>query len=152
LHNENGPALLYPDGFGIWAVHGVRVPQAVIEEKEKITPRDIHNETNTEVRRVMIDLMTPERYLYESGAERIHTDKFGELYRINNLPHVLVRVTNATPEPDGTFKRYCLWVDPTLYGGQAGRVVQAAIASTWRKQDGTLLFDDYRDYDPGCES
>ena len=31
LHAEDGPAVRYPDGWAVWAWHGVRVPQEVIE-------------------------------------------------------------------------------------------------------------------------
>lgn len=31
LHAEDGPAIQYPDGWGVWAWHGVRVPQPSCE-------------------------------------------------------------------------------------------------------------------------
>lgn len=31
LHNLSGPALIYPDGWAIYAVHGLRVPEWIIE-------------------------------------------------------------------------------------------------------------------------
>jgi hypothetical protein len=55
LHNEGGPALLYPDGWGIWAINGARVPTQVIEAPETLTPEQVKSEPNTEVRRHMLD-------------------------------------------------------------------------------------------------
>jgi hypothetical protein len=54
-------------------------------------------------------------------------------------PVVFVDLLNGTPEPDGTVKRYLLRVDPSAYGGEASRYVQAAVASTWRNADGNLV-------------
>jgi hypothetical protein len=37
LHSLTGPAWAYPDGWSFYAVHGVRVPEYVIERPEEIT-------------------------------------------------------------------------------------------------------------------
>lgn len=55
LHNSTGAALLYPDRWGVYAVHGVRVPADVIEHPESITAARIQAESDAEVRRVMIE-------------------------------------------------------------------------------------------------
>ncbi|MCL5459859.1 hypothetical protein M3M33_14580, partial [Loigolactobacillus coryniformis] len=62
-------------------------------------------------------------------------------------PIVYVDLLNSTPEPDGTVKRYMLRVDPNAYGGMASKDCHAAAASTWRKRNGDLEFQDYKDYD-----
>jgi hypothetical protein len=59
----------------------------------------------------------------------------------------MVRVTNATMEPDGTFKDYWIRVDPKSYAGL--KTAHAAVASTWRKADGSMLFERPEDYN--CE-
>ena len=132
LHCESGPALSYPDGFSIWAIHGVRVAQYVIEEPQKITLRDIASESNAEVRRVKIDRFGQSRYLLESGAKEIHHDDFGTLYRAdvpNDEPIVMVKVVNSTPEPDGSYKDYFLRVPPDM------ERARQAIAWTFEKQE-----------------
>jgi hypothetical protein len=117
LHSIAGPAVAYPDGWAIYAVHGVRVPADIIEKKESITSDRIDNESNAEVRRVMIELMGYERYIFESGAKLIHSDETGALYKkefTDDEPLVMVHVVNSTPEPDGTIKKYLLRVPPQM--------------------------------------
>jgi hypothetical protein len=121
LHNNNGIALAYPDGWGIYAVHGVRVPKFVIERPTEIKINSIDAEKNIEVRRVMIDRYDGVRYtgafLIDSGAKEIHRDDFGILYRRDvslDEPIVMVKVKNSTPESDGSCKDYFLRVPPNI--------------------------------------
>lgn len=126
LNNLSGPALSYPDGFSIYAVHGVRVPAAVIEQP--ITLAQIDAETNAEVRRVMIERYGQDRYIQDSGAKLIHSDGYGDLYRKevrDDEPIVMVRVVNSTPEPDGRCKDYWLRVPPHI------ETAEAAVAWTF---------------------
>jgi hypothetical protein len=55
LHSLSGPAVSYPDGFNIYAVHGERVPAFVIERPHEITIQKIEAEPDAELRRLMID-------------------------------------------------------------------------------------------------
>jgi len=66
LHGEHGPAILYPDGFGVWAWHGLRVAREVIEEPVRV--EQIERERNVEIRRVLTERYGLERYLRESRA------------------------------------------------------------------------------------
>lgn len=74
LHCEDGAAVLYRDGFGVWAIHGVRVPQMVVEQPEQITLETIRAEQNAEVRRVMRERYGEGRYLSDIKAKVIDTD------------------------------------------------------------------------------
>lgn len=117
LHNETGPALAYPDGFSIFAVHGVRVSSEIIEQPHAITVKAIENQNNVEIRRVMIERYGIARFLLDSGAKKIHNDPYGTLYRKeipDDEPLVMVQVQNSTPEPDGSFKSYFLRVPPEM--------------------------------------
>jgi hypothetical protein len=67
-------------------------------------------------------------------------------------PLVMIDMLNSTPEPDGTTKRYMLRVDPKAYGGEATKDCHAAMASTWRNPDGTLVFAKPEHYKPIFES
>jgi hypothetical protein len=80
LHSETGAALEYPDGFKIYAWHGIRVPPRVITRPETITIDEIQNEPNAEIRRVMIERMGMNRYVVEANLKPSQTDRFGTLY------------------------------------------------------------------------
>ena len=133
LHSLTDPAVSYPDGWSIYAVHGVRVPQDIIEDRNSINPHRITSESNAEIRRVMLDIFGQARYLQESGAKKVQSDRFGELYRqelVDDEPIVMVRVTNSTPEPDGSVKPYFLRVPPEI------RTAEQAVAWTFGKEPG----------------
>ena len=85
LHCENGPALSYPDGFSVFAIHGVRVPKNVAIAPATITLYEIVSQRNAEVRRVMIERYGLEPYLMDSGADEIHRDDFGILSHISQI-------------------------------------------------------------------
>ena len=118
IHNISGPAIAYPDGWKIYAVHGVRVPEWIVEQPEKITTAHIGEEQNAEVRRVMLDRFGAARYLKEIGATLIdHDENFGTLRRADlreDEPLVMLEVVNRSKEPDGTYKHYTLRVPPNM--------------------------------------
>lgn len=116
-HSEVGPALEFPDGYKLFAWHGVVVPQDVIEQPETINVERIESERNAEVRRVLIERFGAERFILESGAYLMDADYCGNLYSKSlsgDEPLVMVEVTNSTAEPDGTLKRYYLRVPPEV--------------------------------------
>jgi hypothetical protein len=80
LHSAAGPALGWADGYVLHAIHGVRVPAQVVEAPETITIGQIHRERNVEVRRFLRERYGLERYLRDTGAERVHADNVGVLW------------------------------------------------------------------------
>jgi hypothetical protein len=117
LHSGTGMAIGYPDGWGVYAWHGMRVSAQIIEAPETLTVAQIRDEENAEVRRVMLERFGMDRYLRESGATVIDRSDYGTLYRAeisDDEPLVMVEVENSTPEPDGSFKHYTLRVPPTM--------------------------------------
>lgn len=68
LHNDGGPSVEFRDGWKLWSLHGVRVPQWLAETKDTdIDPHRITEITNDEVRR---------EFVAKVGLERIrHTLK-----------------------------------------------------------------------------
>jgi len=130
LHSISGPAVAYPDGWAIYAVHGVRVPERVVMAPESLAVTEIEAEQNAEVRRVMVERFGPERYILESGAKLVHTDECGALYRKefkDDETLTMVHVVNSTPEPDGENKKYMLRVPPTV------KTAREAVAWTFGK-------------------
>ena len=116
LHSEHSPALIFRDGsaFAFW--HGVRMPLDVIFDHSTLTLERILKESNAEVARVMVSLYGEARFLRDVGAEVVHQDDFGTLYRyrLHGRDLLMVKVVNSTPEPDGSFKDYFLGVHPEL--------------------------------------
>ena len=116
LHNATGPAL-DSDVEPLYFWHGVMVPDLVVVNPTAISTQMIENESNVEVRRIMIERYGYERYLLDSGARLIHSDEIGALYRKefpDDEPLVMVHVVNSTPEPDGSSKRYMIRVPPGM--------------------------------------
>ncbi|HEY7617500.1 MAG TPA: hypothetical protein VH744_11900, partial [Terriglobales bacterium] len=99
LHCVDGPACAYPDGWAIYAWHGVRVPAHVIEQRDKLTIKQIISEQNTEVRRVMRNLYGTERFMRDAGAQEVdRADKHGARLLAIQLPGdpVEIRVMELT--------------------------------------------------------
>ena len=115
-HASDGPAVVYDDGLELFAWHGTLVPRRVIE-LETLTVRAIANEPNIEVRRLMIERYGVGRFRRHAGAELVHRDRWGTLWRLRlpgDEPLTTVEVVNSTPEPDGRRRRYELRVPPTM--------------------------------------
>ncbi|OAF17475.1 hypothetical protein AYJ54_04805 [Bradyrhizobium centrolobii] len=128
LHQADGPALRYPDGWSVWAWRGVEVPRWIIERRDQITLAAIDEQMDVQVRRCMIEIMTPECYVALGGATRIAEDETGILWRRNWLAAdawAAVEVINATPEPDGTRRHFFLQVPANL------RTAREAVAWTY---------------------
>ncbi len=80
LHGEHGPALQWRDGWSIYAIEGVRVPDNVVLTPEEQTIEEIDGESNEEVRRVRIERYGWLRYIERSGATVADT-RFNEIDR-----------------------------------------------------------------------
>jgi hypothetical protein len=116
LHNANGAALEFADGFRHYAWHGTIVAKEAIETTE-LTIDKIHSENNVESRRVMVERFGVARYITESGATILDQDEYGVLYCQSirgDEPILVLKVIDATAEPNGTFKEYFLRVPPQI--------------------------------------
>jgi len=63
LHCETGPALLYRDGWGVYAWHGIRVPRKWIEARDSIDPQEILEAPNVEQRAAGVQIVGLTRML-----------------------------------------------------------------------------------------
>lgn len=117
IHSLSGMAVQFSDGWGIYAVHGIVVTEKIIMHPETLTAKEIDDEPNAEIRRVMIECHGQEKYLINGGAVEVAKDDFGTLFK-KSVPNdedlMMVRVTNSTPEPDGEYKDYFLRCPPTM--------------------------------------
>jgi hypothetical protein len=70
LHKDGGPAIRYSDGFSIWCLNGVEVPQWLAEtNSNKLDPAKFAEMQNAEVRREFIRKVGVERICTELGTE-----------------------------------------------------------------------------------
>jgi hypothetical protein len=161
LHNDTGPVMAWPDGWGIYFLHGVRVPAYVVERPQDISVAGIKAEGNAEVRLVMIERYGYQRYLDDADLVLVDSRpsddpvvglRGARLFRDSDTGLVLLDWLDITPEPDGSYRRRTLQVNPLAYDGRAGRNVLAAMASTSRNTDGTLRFARPEDWRPETAS
>lgn len=152
LHCEDGPAILYRDGYSQFYWHGVFVSNSIIiTNPEKITIDMIDNENNAEIRRIALSRFGYNRYVSESKMNVIDKeDDFAPYKGIRNaallkkeMPgdedFVVLMLNNSTPEKeDGSIKKYCIRVPPTM------RTVKEA--SAW------INFADKDTYNPIIET
>jgi len=100
LHCEDGPALAFKDGYGVYTWHGTNIPSEWIEQPETLTPKAVLTEKNIEVRAAGIELMGWANMLDELDAELVSSDPdplIGNLYSVT-LPdidgrHLIVKYT-----------------------------------------------------------
>jgi hypothetical protein len=123
-HCENGMAIQYSDGFGVYCWHGVRVNEQIIMHPERINPKDVLGADNQEVRRIMLERCGWVKLLKDLGAEKVHEDATGVLYSTKWLREYLdgedaeARFVEVTDPSTG--RKYCLRVPPTTNTAKEG--------------------------------
>jgi len=133
LHCATGAAVEYPGGFTAFAWHGERVPRRVVMEAETITVHDIDAERDDRLRLIMVERFGGwDRYLAASAAQLVQRDECGALWRKRGEDGesiVLVELTNASAQPDGTRTSAVLRVPPSV------RTARAAVAWTFHLEE-----------------
>ncbi len=129
-------------GFLCW----MRPNLATLRERIKVST--ILGEHNVEFRRALVGAYGFANFMRDAGASIIHQDEFGELYcfrfkdyePLNGIdePLVMVKVTNKTPEPDGSHREYCIRVPPRM------NTAREAVAWTFQMSE--------NEYDPRQET
>ncbi len=80
LHHDGGPALLYPDGFAIYALNGIRVPKEIaVAPHSSLDPHLLLHESNADVRREIVRKIGIERICQELNARTIDSYEDYEL-------------------------------------------------------------------------
>ncbi|MBI2811631.1 MAG: hypothetical protein HYX67_12510 [Candidatus Melainabacteria bacterium] len=124
LHGDGHPSQQWKDGWKLYHWHGMRVTRQFAEAPETITVDHIENESNLEMRRLMLERYGIKKFLVDVGAKEVQRDECGILYRhfVHEVlePIVMVEVTNSTSEADGTYKKYFLRVPPNITTAKAG--------------------------------
>ncbi len=128
LHSAAGKCVQYPDGWGFYAWHGVRVPERLILHPESITKKDWLREDNLEVRRVMQERMPD--FVQAIGGRCIDRGHYADLYEVSVLPDPervahYVRVRDSSTE-----REYYLRVPPTIQDADEGVAWTFGLAKT----------------------
>ena len=135
LHCLTGPAVIYPDGWEIYAINGVLVPEKVVKHPESYTEEDINNEKNSEVIRVLAERLGWDKFLNIMGSKRIDIwvdPRTGLVYELldtkerrGELQPRFLKMESPTLN-DGSNPFYLEPVDPGLNTGKAARKWQLA--------------------------
>jgi hypothetical protein len=161
LHCEDGPAIAW-EGWEVYYWHGLQVPAEAFTVPGWLTDDGmarITRESNAELRRAYMEMLPSGQaeYIKAAGGEildQIHEPAFpglidAELWRMPNPDggeaFMCVFCRNSTPEPDGSFKRYSLWVHPELrpllddgrFGEPQELTAHNALASTYGERGET---------------
>lgn len=118
LHSDIRAAVSFADHLKLYFMHGVLLPLDLMEDRSRLTIERIDRTDNAEVRRMLITLYGPEKFLRESQVILVHQDEFGKLYHKHfrdGICEAMVCVKNSTPEPDGSRKEYYLRVPPDIH-------------------------------------
>jgi hypothetical protein len=118
LHYEDGHAIKWADGWGVYSLEGRLIPSWIITNPENITVKLIRKERNLEVRRLMISKMGISKYLDQCKAkvvdmDSIHVFKAGD---DRTMPRALMEDDEGNRYlvgTDGSTERvYYMNVDP----------------------------------------
>ena len=106
LHKDGAPSIKYADGFSVWSLNGVRVPQELAETPtEKLSMEFFKKETNADIRAEFIrkfgiqrmvslgrvvDSVTEESGEWERRSEYQLID-MGKVYEIPYAPHLKMK-------------------------------------------------------------
>ncbi len=115
LHDGNGPAVVFPDGWSVHCWHGTRVPAWAVENP---TAEAIAAERNIEVRRCAIENLGWAAYIEQAGLRLLGQapdpgNSGCELRLYDDRPqNRLLLAVNGSVERDGTRRWYGLRVPP----------------------------------------
>lgn len=117
LHNIEKMAIEYKDGFGVYAIHGVRFDlDGVLFHKiieNKLTFKEILGIENMEQRMIALKLRGAENLLVESNAKLINkSDRGNELYLLKDIfPEPAYYLKYNCPS---TARTYVSGIDPEI--------------------------------------
>src|SRR5262249_41775456 len=114
LHSASHKCVEYPDGWGFYAWHGVRVPEKVILAPEALTREDFLGEHDLEARRAIQERMGP-RFVSELRGKALDEGPCGTLYEVRLPAGDPERVARYVQVQDAsTPRQYMLRVPPTV--------------------------------------
>lgn len=135
LHNENGMALKFMDGYGLYLINGVEVDEQIVMAPETQTVKQINKEENEEIKRIRIERFGWEKYL--NGINAVLIDENEDF--VSGTKEFLFTGSNITALLcicPSTGKEFVLEVPPEtktcadaqdwISGGLAKRIISAS--------------------------
>jgi hypothetical protein len=88
LHSETGMAVQYPDGWGIYALHGIQFAEELYWKiaKRTITSKEALGIQSADQRAVALQYLGGEKLMADFGGKVIAQDEYGELIELSGLP------------------------------------------------------------------
>jgi hypothetical protein len=115
LHSTEGMCLQYPNGWGFYAWHGVRVPEQIILHPERFAKEDWRSERNLEIRRAIQERLGPDRFVALMGAVCLDQSNRGTLVEVD-LGIDPAKVAHYVQVQDSSTERqYYLRVPPEIW-------------------------------------
>jgi hypothetical protein len=74
FHDDDGPAVVFPDGWPLYMVRGVNVSEATVMRPDALTLELIDKEGSLHARHIMIVRFGWDRYLSDSDAQEVDAD------------------------------------------------------------------------------
>lgn len=71
LHNPQGPAVVFPDGYSLYFINGRNMPAWIWEQRDKITKDQFLKERNAEIRGAMYAVLGQKRVFDLIGADEV---------------------------------------------------------------------------------
>ena len=140
LHCEDSMAITWPDSWGLFMWHGIRVPPKLIMDPFSITKEELGKETNSEISRAWLERLGPKEYFKRMEVKKIdawidnatglHYELFDFINRRGELQPRVLKMESPKLN-DGTQPVYIEMVDPKLETARAARRWQ------FQKEDGT---------------
>ncbi len=86
-------AVRYCDGFGVWAIGGIRLDEQIVMRPESQTLKQIDNEQSQDIKSIRIERFGWTRYIRESNAKCIDSV---DRNPISGTPEALYRLKDGS--------------------------------------------------------
>jgi hypothetical protein len=116
LHCEDGPAIVFADGYGQFHWNGIAVPKRWVLDRDSITAEEFAKTANAEMRRCIIEILGGERVVNLLGLELVDedVDAYGNPMRLYSTkepdPVAGEKITYLSVTCNSTGRQYYLCV------------------------------------------
>ena len=141
LHREDGPAIAYPDGWSIYAWHGICVPAEWINQRETLDPAEVMSQRNVELRAAGASIIGPSRMASHLDLRVLDGDPTTALgalveLRMPGLPEPALALQAMCPR-NGQITEYVARTNP--WDGDKP-ITTAIQAQAWRGRESEAEF------------